>query len=105
MEHFRRHGSYSKRSYRAGELAPYRNRARAWLRENQDLPAVREAVERMRTLYWRSRPEEAYRLAGKPPEHRARIVWARLYTRRIDHLEPLAAWISVVLEALNATPD
>lgn len=98
VEHFRRHGSYSKPSYTAAELNGYRVAALAWLQEHRDLPEVREAVERMRTLYWRGgRPEEAFRLAGKPPRERATIVWARLRARNVDPLVPLAAWLAVTL--------
>ena len=106
VEHFRRHGSYAKASYKAAELTPHRARALAWLRQNADLPEVREAVDRMRTLYWRGRPEEAFRLAGKAPEERARIVWARIKAHGVDHLQPLAAWLAVCLcHAADLQPE
>lgn len=106
VEHFGRHGSYSKRSYTAAELRPYRGRALAWLQVNRELPDVREAVDRMRTLYWRGRPEEAFRLAGKTPEERARTVWGRLRSHSVDHLQPLAAWLSVCLcHAADIQPE
>ena len=106
VEHFSRHGSYSKRSYTAGDLQPYRGRALAWLQANAEHPDIREAVSRMRTLYWRGRPEEAFRLAGKSPEERARVVWARLRTHGVDHLQPLAAWVAVCLcHAADLQPE
>lgn len=95
VEHFRRHGSYSKPSYTAGQLTPHRTRALAWLQQNAELADVREAVDRMRTLFWRGRPEVAFRLAGKTPDERARIVWARLRAHGVDPLQPLAAWLAV----------
>lgn len=98
VEHHSRHGSYSKRSYAAGELTPRRVNAFAWLAENRQHPDVREAVERIRTLYWRGgRPEEVYRLAGQPPERRAMNCWARLRLLEVDPLHALAAWLGVVL--------
>jgi hypothetical protein len=98
VEHFRRHGSYSKPSYKATQLGPYRARALTWLADRAGDPAVQEAVERVRTLYWRGgRPEEAFRLAGKSPESRALNCWARLRSHGIDPLHALAAWISVSL--------
>jgi hypothetical protein len=98
VEHFRRHGSYAKSSYKAAQLAPYRARALTWLGEHACDPAVREAVERVRTLYRRGgRPEAAFRLAGKSPERRALNCWARLGLQGVDPLHALAAWISVSL--------
>ncbi|GAB2623730.1 hypothetical protein GCM10027191_20060 [Novilysobacter erysipheiresistens] len=98
VEHLSRHGSYSKSSYKAAELTPHRARALAWLRSKSAEPAVREAVDRVRTLYWRGgATEEAFRLAGKSPERRALICWARLRAQHIDPLHPLAAWLGVSL--------
>jgi hypothetical protein len=98
VEHFRRHGSYSKGSYKAAQLAPHRARALRWLKSNTNDLAVREAVDRVRTLYWRGgAPEEAYRLAGKLPERRALNCWARLRVFNVDPLHALAAWIGVTL--------
>jgi hypothetical protein len=98
VEHFSRHGSYSKRSYSAREIAPHRGRALAWLQVNVDHPDVREAVDRLRTLYWRGGyPEEAFRLAGKLPERRALICWARLRSQDVDPLHALAAWLAVAM--------
>lgn len=97
VEHFRRHGSYSKPSYKAAVLAPNRARALAWLYGNVDHPDVREAVDRVRALYWRGQPEEAFRLTGKLPERRALICWARLRVHGIDPLQALAAWLGVSL--------
>lgn len=98
VEHFRRHGSYSKRSYTAAEVSPHRVNALAWLKLHDQLPEVREAVGRVREQYWRGgRPEEAFRLAGKLPEERARVIWARLRVSEVNPLQPLAAWVAVLL--------
>lgn len=98
VEHYRRHGSYSKPSYTAAELQPYRDAAKRWLRTHADLPAVREAREAVVTLYARGgSPEEAYRLAGRPPAERAAKTWARLRSRQVDPSIPLAIWIAVQL--------
>jgi hypothetical protein len=98
VEHYRRHGSYSKSSYRAHELRPHREAARAWLRARRDSPEVCAAVANVIGLYERSgRPEEAFRLAGKSPEERARNVWAKLRRAQVDPLRVLEAWATVEL--------
>lgn len=98
VEHFRRHGSYSKNSYRAAELSGYKEACLRWLRANRDRASVGEAVERVRTLLWSGgRSEEAYRLAGKSPKQRAKILLARLRDREVDPLLVLAIWGSVAL--------
>lgn len=102
VEHYRRHGSFSKPSYRATELNPYRKTAHAWLSAHRELPEVREAVDRAGTLYWRAgRPVEAFRLAGLPPHERAKVVWARLSQYKVDHLQVLAIWLAVQMRHLD----
>lgn len=98
VEHFRRHGSYSKKSYTAAELNGYRSGALRWLQEHVDRPEVQAAVESVLTLYRRGgRPEEAFRLAGRSPEERAKLIWARLRVRKVDPLVPIAAWLAIAL--------
>jgi hypothetical protein len=98
VEHYRRHGSYSKGSYRAHELRPHREAARAWLRAHRDSAEVRAAVANVIALFARAgRPEETFRLAGKSPEERARNVWARLRDSRFDPLGVLETWAAVEL--------
>jgi hypothetical protein len=98
VEHYRRHGSYSKASYTATEINSYRRTAYAWLQAHRELPAVVEAVDRVRTLYWRGgRPVEAFRLAGRPPQERAKVVWARLHEHKVDPLQVLAVWLAVAM--------
>jgi hypothetical protein len=98
VEHYRRHGSYSKRSYTASQLGPYRKGAAELLMAFSGRPEMAEAVDRVRTLYWRGgRKEEAFRLAGKSPEVRSRYAWARL---REDGVAPdvlIAAVLAVVM--------
>ena len=102
VEHYRRHGSYSKPSYTAAELRSYREAALRWLQTHRDLPAVREAREGVVTLYARGgSPEEAFRLVGKPPAERAGKIWARLRSRQIDPNSPLAIWMAVQLRHLD----
>jgi hypothetical protein len=96
VEHYRRHGSYSKSSYPARELNPYRKAAYSWLHANRDLPEVQAAIDRVRTLYWRAgRPEEAFRLTGKSPYERAKNVWGRLHQREVNPTHLLAVWLAV----------
>lgn len=102
VDHFRRHGSYFKASYRVAELRPYRQVALRWLKENDSDPVVRQAVEAVRHLYWRAGPpQEAFRLAGRSPDERAKYAWARLRERGVDPREVLAAWLTVEMRILD----
>jgi hypothetical protein len=95
-EHYRRHGSHVKASYRAGELRSYRKEAMRWLVANPEEPTVRRAVAGVTSLYTRAGAHvEAFRLAGKRPEERARALWAQLRERGVDPVEVVAAWLAV----------
>lgn len=96
IEHYRRHGSYVKKSYGAGELRKYRSDALRWLQAHAEDDAVKMAADKARVRMNISRaPVEAFRLAGKSPEERARNVWAHLAKRKVDPLEVLASWLAV----------
>lgn len=98
IEHYRRHGSYVKKSYGAGELRAYRSDALRWLQTHAEDEAVQIALDKVRMRMSRpGAPVEAFRLAGLPPEERARNVWAKLRQRRVDPMEVLAAWLAVRL--------
>lgn len=98
VEHYRRHGSYSKPSYSAGELRGWRSAALQWLLTNAETAEVCEAVEQVRVLYNRAGAvQEAFRLAGRLPEERARATWAWLRERGVDPMVLLAAWLAVTL--------
>lgn len=96
VDHFKRHGSYFKSSYRVAELNPYRRVARRWLEQNADDAAVRHAVDAIISLYWRAgMAKEAFRLAGLSPADRAKYAWARLRERKADPRDALAVWLAV----------
>jgi len=96
VEHYRRHGSYVKKSYGTGELRPYRVAALQWLREHATDPSVSTALGRIRELLSASgRSVEAFRLAGLSPAERARNAWATLAKRRVDPEEIVAAFLAV----------
>lgn len=96
IEFFRRHGSYTKRSYSAGELRRYRVRAIRWLSQHRDDAEVDQAVAAVWRLYYLGgRAVQAFRLAGKTPTERAKAVWAQLREKQIDALEVLAAWMAI----------
>lgn len=98
VEHYRRHGSYTKSSYTAAELKGYRHTALSWLQGHSELPEVRSGVERIGVLYRRAgRPVGAFRLTGMPPEARAGDLWARLAARDISPLAVLSVWLAVCL--------
>lgn len=97
-DHYSRHGSPYKRSYTAKELAPYREAAIAWLKANMDDQWVRNAVDRVETLYRAAGPHvEAFRLRGLSPEARAKAAWARLRKAKIDPRRVVAAWLAIEL--------
>lgn len=96
IEFYRRHGSYVKRSYSAGELKPYRVLAAQWLNERPGEAAVglaRAAVERL--FKSAGAPIQAFRLSGRTPAERARATWAHLRAREVDPMKVLGAWLAV----------
>lgn len=98
IEFYRRHGSYVKRSYGAGELKPYRVKALAWLAVNGDAQGVRLALAGVRRLYSAAgAPVEAFRLTGRKPPERAMAVWAQLRKHEVDPTKVVAAWLAVEL--------
>lgn len=98
VEHFRRHGSYSKKSYTAAQLAPYRAVALQWLDANASLSVVSDCRDRVRTRMWAvGSPVSALRLRGRSPEERSRNVWALLAAREVDADQVLSIWLAVSL--------
>ena len=96
IEFYRRHGSYVKRSYGAGEIRPYRVKALHWLRAHGDEQSVRLALAGVERLYRSAgAPIDAFRLPGKVPAERARAMWAQLRKHEVDPLEVLAVWLAV----------
>lgn len=96
VEHYRRHGSYVKKSYSAGELRPYRVAAMQWLSEHAADSGVSTTLSRIRERLSASRnPVEAFRLAGRNPAERARNVWALLAKRGVEPAEIAAAFLAV----------
>lgn len=107
IEFYRRHGSYVKRSYGAGELRPYRIRAKDWLIAHAGTPMVTEAINCIGKLYASSgMPVEAFRLAGMTPPERARATWAQLRKRSADPMDVAANWLAVGMRlADDPQPD
>jgi hypothetical protein len=96
VDHYRRHGSYFKRSYGAGEMRPYRLRASLWIKENRGDQATIEALGAIERLYRRAGPHvPAFRLVGKPPVERANAIWASLRERSVDPADVLACALAV----------
>jgi len=96
IEFYRRHGSYVKRSYSAGELRPYRVEALAWLQAHSESQSVQLAVAGVRSIYAAAGVAlEAFRLSGRSPTDRARAIWALLRKRDVDPLDVLSLWIAI----------
>lgn len=99
-DHYQRHGSPVKGSYRAEEINPYRRAALRWLSSNPDDPYVVIALRNIEGLYQRGGPHiEAFRLQGLDARDRAWAAWARLRAHQIDPRLPVAAWLAVELLA------
>lgn len=95
---YERHGSYTKKSYTASEINPYRKKALGWLKANSDNITVELATKGVEALYSSAGAHiEAFRLNGLSPEERARAAWARLRVAKIDPLAPLAAMLAIEL--------
>jgi len=103
-DHYSRHGSPYKRSYTAKELAPHRRAVREWLRDNRENAWVSNAAQRVQRLYDGAGSRvEAFRLAGLPPEERARKAWARLRDAGVSPERVIEAWL-VIAEAIRRDP-
>ena len=95
-DHYERHGSYTKGSYTATQLEPYRRTARAWLRAHKGDREVQLAIRAVEGLYRRAGPHvEAFRLRGLSPKERARAAWARLREAQVDPIRPLEVWLAI----------
>ena len=104
-DHYGRHGSPYKSSYRAADLTPHRRKVKAWLKQNADHAYVSNAIQRVNGLYERSGTHtEAFRLAGMSPAERARKAWARLRESSAPPLKVIEAWLVVSL-AIQADPQ
>jgi hypothetical protein len=102
QEHHARHGSYTKKSYSAKQLDPYRKVALRWLNEHRSDPVVDRAVKAIHGLYRSAgKHVEAFRLRGLTPQERARAAWARLREANIDPMKVLAAWLAVEMIFLD----
>ncbi|MDX1068975.1 hypothetical protein FB004_109185 [Sinorhizobium medicae] len=95
-DHYARHGSPYKRSYTAQEIGPYRKAAMEWLKANEGDLWVRNAIDRVRTLYETAGLHvEAFRLRGLSPEARAKAAWARLRKANVDPRRVVVAWLAI----------
>lgn len=95
-DHYSRHGSPYKGSYEARQISHYRKRALDWLDAHKDSATVRNAIDRVTTLYAAAGPHvEAFRLRGLSPDARAKAAWARLRKAKVDPLRVIAAWLAI----------
>lgn len=101
-EHYERHGSPYKGTYKAALVAPHRAAADAWLQANEGAAAVRQAVLAVDALYRSAGPRlGAHRMAGKTREERARAIWACLREKRTAMVDVVAVWLSVEATVLS----
>jgi hypothetical protein len=101
-DHYARHGSPYRSSFKATEINPYRRAAVEWLMANEGDRLVSNALQRVRGLYDRAGQHvEAFRLRGMSPKDRAKAAWARLRQHGVDPRLVIASWLAV--EAKTAT--
>lgn len=101
-DHYECHGSYTKRSYTASVINPYRKIALGWLKAHKDDTTVKLAIKGIERLYRNAGAHiEAFRLRGLTPQERAKAAWARLREAKVDPIAPLAAMLAVELAILN----
>lgn len=95
-DHYARHGSPYRASFKAIEINPYRRAAVEWLIANASDRLVANALQRVRGLYEQAGLHvETFRLRGMLPKERANAAWARLRHHKVDPLTVLAAWLAV----------
>lgn len=95
-DHYARHGSPYRSSFKAAEINPYRRAAVEWLIANENDRLVKNAVQRVHGLYERAGPQvEAFRLRGMSPKDRAKAAWSRLRKHGVDPRVVVAAWLAV----------
>jgi hypothetical protein len=95
-DHFERHGSYVKASYKASEVNPYRRIALKWIKAHENDPYVAKAILKIESLYNNAGLYvEAFRLQGLKPETRAKAAWARLREKGVDSRIPLSIWLAI----------
>jgi hypothetical protein len=95
-DHYARHGSPYRGSFKANEINPFRRAAVDWIVANEQDRFVANAIHRVQSLYERAGPHvEAFRLRGLPPKERANAAWARLRKHKVDPRLVLAAWLAV----------
>ena len=95
-DHYSRHGSPYRSSFKAAEINPYRRAAVEWLMANEGERLVANALQRVRGLYDRAGPHvEAFRLRGMSPKDRTKAAWARLRKHEVDPRMIIAAWLAV----------
>jgi hypothetical protein len=106
-DHYQRHGSLFKPSYKASELNPFRKVAVKWLEENREDAWVQNAVAAVKQLYQSAGPHvEAFRLRGLKPRQRAWAHWARLRTSKVDPVKVVSVWLAVeMMIKSDAQPD
>ena len=101
-DHYQRHGSPLKPSYKAETLNPYRQAALLWMVEHTDDFWVQDAIAKMRGLYASGGAfVEAFRLRGLKPQERAKAHWARLLHFKIDPMLPIAAFVAIEMVIMD----
>lgn len=80
VEHIRRHGHPTRRSYRAWELRPYRRAVQEWLRLHHGDAYVQSATAKLDSLMAvQDRSKDFYYQRSMTPNAKARNVLARLH--------------------------
>jgi hypothetical protein len=98
LEHYRRHGDPLKPSYKAAQIAPYRKKAKRWIKANAKDRFVLQALRRIETICQAAGPViAATNLHGLDASQRARAVWARLRQREADPADIAATIVGLFM--------
>lgn len=95
-EHFERHGSYLKRSYRRSELKPHLQAAMNWLNANRGAHALELSVSAVLGQYAAAGASIPFhRLRGLAPAERSRAAWTRLRNAGVEPVRVIATRLAI----------
>lgn len=98
LKHWRRHGHPTTTSYRASDIAPFRDATSKWLRANRERREVANAIASLEQILAASgRAIEPRHLRGLAAKDRASAIWARIRDRQVSPEAILAIILGVSL--------
>lgn len=106
IEFARRNGSHWRRAYTAGELRPYLQAARAWVRANANSSLVTLVIQSLQSLLAEAgAPVSAYDLRGVSAEEKARVALARLRDAEVSGRTVFELALAIGTRSYHQGPD